>query len=211
MNKEENVIKYYVLCSTLKDLIRTGWQDWNVQRKRTESVAEHIFGAQMLAIAMQSEYQYNLDLEKVIIMLAVHELEEIYIGDLTQFQIAKEEKLKIGHEAVEKVLSNLTDKENIKKLILEFDERKTKEALFAYYCDKLECDLQCKLYDEENCVDLNNQDDNNTINNETVQKLLKKGMTWSQMWLTFGQTRYKYDDNFKDVSNYVLTHKIHTK
>ena len=46
--------------------------------------------------------------------------------------------------------------ECIEKLILEFDERKTKEVLFAYYCDKFECDLQCKLYDEEACVYLNN-------------------------------------------------------
>ena len=47
----------------------------------------------MLAIAIQSEYQYNIDLNKVIMMLAVHELEEILIGDLTQFQISKAEKI----------------------------------------------------------------------------------------------------------------------
>ena len=41
----------------------------------------------MLAIAMKSEYQYDIDIEKVILMLAVHELEEIVIGDLTLFQI----------------------------------------------------------------------------------------------------------------------------
>ena len=43
----------------------------------------------------------------------------------------------------------LVDGENIEKLFLEFDNHKTKEANFAYQCDKLECDLQCKLYDEE--------------------------------------------------------------
>ena len=42
-------------------------------------------------------------------MLAVHELEEIYIGDLTQFEISKEEKKKMGHEAVAKILANLLD------------------------------------------------------------------------------------------------------
>ena len=46
------------------------------------------------------------------------------------------------------------------RLILEFDERKTKEAIFAYHCDKLECDIQCKLYDEEKCVDMNKQQNN---------------------------------------------------
>ena len=94
MRKEENVLKYYVLCNKLKNTIRTGWKDWNVERDRLESVAEHIFGVQMLAIAMKSEYKYDIDIMKVIFMLKVHELEEIYIGDLTQFQITKEEKEK---------------------------------------------------------------------------------------------------------------------
>ena len=47
----ESVVKYYVLCNRLKDVIRTGWKDWNVTKDRVESVAEHIFGVQMLAIA----------------------------------------------------------------------------------------------------------------------------------------------------------------
>lgn len=57
MEKAENVVKYYVLCNKLKDVIRTGWKRWSVKRKRLESVAEHIYGVQMLAIAMHSEYQ----------------------------------------------------------------------------------------------------------------------------------------------------------
>ena len=162
----------------------------------------------MLAIAMQSEYQYDIDLYKVIMMLSIHELEEIFIGDLTQFQITKEEKNIIGHKAVEKVLENLLNKEELKDLILEFDERKTKEAIFAYFCDKLECDLQCKLYDEEGYVDLERQEDNNTYSDEKVKKLLTSGMSWSEMWLTFGQETYNYDENFKAVSDYALTHKI---
>ena len=206
--KEENVIRYYVLCNKLKDIIRTGWKDWHVTRNRVESVAEHIFGVQMLAIAMQSEYQYDINIRKVIMMLAIHELEEIVIGDLTQFQISKEEKIKIGHEAIEKVLSGLIEKDSIMNLILEFDERKSKEALFAHYCDKLECDLQCKLYDEEGCVDLTHQEDNKSFYDKRVQKLLKEGNSWSEMWLTFGQENYHYDKNFEAVSNYALKNKI---
>jgi putative hydrolase of HD superfamily len=74
MGKEEKVINYYVLCNKLKNVIRTGRKDWNVQRERLESVAEHIFGVQMLAIAMKSEYNYDVDILKVIMMIAIHEL-----------------------------------------------------------------------------------------------------------------------------------------
>ena len=208
MRKEENVIRYYVLCNKLKSVIRTGWKDWHVNAERIESVAEHIYGVQMLAIAIQSEYQYNIDLNKVIMMLAVHELEEILIGDLTQFQISKAEKIIIGHKAVEDVLGDLLYKDEIKNLILEFDERKSSEALFAHYCDKLECDLQSRIYDEKGYVDLKNQEGNETYNDPTVQKYIKSNMYWSEMWLKYGQEKYNYDENFKKISDYALTHKI---
>lgn len=52
MKKEQKVLNYYVICNRLKDVIRTGWKDWNVKRDKIESVAEHIYSVQMLAIAM---------------------------------------------------------------------------------------------------------------------------------------------------------------
>lgn len=208
MSKAENVVRYYVLCNKLKDVIRTGWKNWNVKRERLESVAEHIYGVQMLAVAIQSEYKYDVDIMKVVFMLAIHELEEITIGDLTQFQIAKEDKVIIGHEAVSNILDGLLNKEQIMNLVVEFDERKTREALFAHYCDKLECDIQSKLYDEEGCVDLNDQDGNETLKDSRVQALLKTGKSWSDMWLTFGQNVYNYDENFTEISNYVKDNNI---
>ena len=185
MSKEENVIKYYVMCNKLKNVIRTGWKTWNVKRERIESVAEHIFGVQMLAIAMKSEYEYDIDIMKVIFMLAVHELGEIVIGDKTMFEISKEEKEKIEKEAVHEILCGLLDGKEIENLFTEFDSHSTKEAMFAYQCDKLECDLQSKLYDEEGCVDLNKQEGNKTLENELVKKLLSEEKTWSGMWLRF--------------------------
>ncbi len=208
MTKEQKVLNYYILCNKLKNIIRTGWKDWNVQRERLESIAEHVYGVQMLAIAMKSEYEYDIDLEKVIFMLAIHELGETMIGDLTQFQISRDEKEKIEHEAVHNILEGLLDGKIIEELFLEFDERKTKEALFAYQCDKLECDLQCKLYDQEHCVDLNNQSNNDTKENERVKKLLESGESWSTMWLQFGQQTYPYDENFRAISNYALNNTI---
>lgn len=208
MGKEEKIINYYVLCNKLKNVIRTGWKDWNVQRERIESVAEHIFGVQMLAIAMKSEYNYDIDILKVIMMIAIHELWETVIWDLTEFQISREEKEKIEHEAVHNILKDLVDGEEIEKIFLEFDGHKTKEANFAYQCDKLECDLQCKLYDEEWCVDLNQQQSCNAIENERVQKLLKVNKTWSEMWLQYDSENIPYDENFKEIIRYALNNKI---
>ena len=208
MPKEENIINYYVICNRLKNIIRTGWKDWNVKRDRIESVAEHIFGTQMLAIAMESEYQYDVDIMKVIFMLAVHELGEAVIGDLTQFQISKQEKEKLEHEAVHRILGDLLDGNQIEQFFLEFDSHNTKESIFAYQCDKLECDLQSKLYDEEGCVDLTKQDGNDAMKSKKVQFLLENDASWSTMWLQYGQQVYPYDDNFRAVSNYAINNEI---
>ena len=207
MEKEKNIIEYYVICNKLKHIIRTGWIDWNVKKERLESVAEHIYGTQMLAIAIYSEYEEykDLDIMKIILMLAIHELGETIIGDLTQFQISKEEKQKLEHQAVKNILKNLLKGEEINNLFIEFDEHITKESKFAYMCDKLECDIQSKLYEEY--VDLKDQSNNKTINNKEVQELLKES-SFSTMWLKFGQKKYNYDKNFMKISNYVIENDI---
>ena len=209
MDKAKNVLKYYVFCNTLKDVVRTGWKDWKVNRERLESIAEHIYGVQMLAIAMKSEYDYDVNIEKVLKMLAVHETEEIVIGDLTFFDINREEKNKIGHRAVEKIFAGLIDGEEYINLILEFDERKTKEALFAYHCDKLEADIQARIYDLDGCMNnINTKENEKYKKSEDVKKLLDQDMSWGQMWIRYGQERYNYDENFMQVSQYAFDNNI---
>ena len=208
MEKEEKVVNYYVICNRLKNVIRKGWQDWNVKKNRVESVAEHIYGVQMLAIAMKSEYKYDIDIRKVLSMLSIHELEETIIGDLTLFQIDSKSKADMGHEAVREILSKLAMGHDFEELIMEFDRRESAEAMFAYQCDKLECDIQCRLYDEEGCVDLAKQMGNSIAENEEVKELLASGKSWSEMWLEFGQNRYPYDKNFREVSNYAKNNRI---
>ena len=206
--KEKNVIEFYVMCNKLKDIVRTGWKVWEIKRERLESIAEHIYGVQMLAIAMWSEYKYDIDIMKVITMIAVHETEELVIGDFTPFQMSKEEKNKIGNIAVKKIFSVLENAESIENLIYEFNDRKTKEAKFAHFCDKLECDIQCKLYDEECKVNMNNQKALKSINNQYVNKLVENSSSLSEMWIKYGQNKTDYDDNFLSVSNYVLNNKL---
>lgn len=207
MKKEEKVINFYVICNRLKNVIRTGWKDWQVKKERIESVAEHIYGTQMLALAVYSEYNYNIDIVRVIYMLAVHELGETIIGDYNPFDISKEEKIKIEHEAIHNILKKLSKGIDIENLLLEFDENNTPEAKFAYMCDKMECDIQCKLYDEAGCVDVNNPSVFNNLN-EAEQSLVIAGQKWSELWLNYDQEHCGYDENFTALSNYLLENDI---
>lgn len=208
MNKAQKVIKFYNTTNTLKTLIRKGWLNWHVKAERVESVAEHVYATQMLALAMYSEYKYELDIQKVLYMLAIHELEETIIGDLTFKDISKEEKEKIGHDAVEKILKDLLSGEEIKQLIFEFDEKQTKEAQFAYHCDKLECDLQCKLYDEANLVDIKDQLESDNHNKKTIERMKKGEITWSYAWMNHDRPYFEKDQNFLEVLDYAIENKI---
>ena len=204
-NKEERVLNYYVICNKLKNIIRTGWKTWNVKRERLESVAEHIFGVQMLAIAMKSEYSYDIDIMKVIFMLAIHELGETVIGVLTQFDISKEDKERIEHEAVSKILRGILDGKEIENLFLEFDSHSTKESMFAYMCDKLEAPLQAKVYfDKGRFKELNEYTNNIVLADPEIKKFIKNGASNAyQIWY-FYNIGLIDDEIYKDV---ILTSK----
>ena len=154
-NSARNVLEFYFLSAKLKDVIRSGWKQWNVSRERLESVAEHVFSTCMLAIAIESEYHYDIDLQKVIMMLVLHETEEIKIPDITPCDnVSAAEKLSIGHQAVKEVLSHLNKKDEYEALILEFDAHESAESKFAYMCDKLDADIMSYYYDSHGACTL---------------------------------------------------------
>ena len=206
--KIKDIMSFYALCSKLKDTIRKGPLTWNANRERIESVAEHIYGVQMLAISIYYQFGYKLDLNKVIYMLAIHELEEIEIGDLAFYETTKEDKLEKGKNATDLILKDLVGKEEISKLLDEYNERKTDEAIFAYHCDKLECDVQMKLYDQEGCFDLNNQPNNPIIDLPSVRKVLDSESSISNAWIEFDRSKFEDDPIFIEIINWLKDNNI---
>ena len=68
-DKIKNAISFYALCRKLKDTIRKGPLTWNANRERIESVAEHVYGVQMLAISIYYQFEYYLYLNKFIYII----------------------------------------------------------------------------------------------------------------------------------------------
>lgn len=207
--KIKKLLEFYLLATELKDKIRQGWKIWNINRERIESVAEHIYGTCILAISIDSEFKLDIDLYKVIIMLVLHEIEEVKIGDLTPFdKVTKEEKRKLGKQAVEEVLNTLNKKVQYIELIDEFENMKTKESIFAKMCDKLEADIQCKLYCEENCIDINKKQNEHLLKDERIQKLLKSGeKTVADLYIE--NDRHIYTEKvFENIADYVKKNKL---
>ncbi len=162
----------------------------------------------MLALAIYFQFSYKLDINKVIYMLAIHELEEIEIGDLAFFETTREEKLINGKKATDYILKDFLGKDEISELLDEYNERKTDEAIFAYHCDKLECDIQMKLYDQEECFDLNDQPNNPIINDPKVKKVLNSEKNISNAWIEFDRSKYEDDKNFIAIIDYLKKHEI---
>lgn len=147
MSDVQKIFDLYFVTNKLKNVLRQGWLNWQVEGVRVESIAEHIYGTLMLAVSICANTNQDIDLYKVALMLALHEVEEIIIGDIAFFDTEKAKtKKEDGKRAVEKIFENCVNKQEFLNIIAEFEECKTKEAKFAKACDKFEADLQAYLY-----------------------------------------------------------------
>ena len=214
MDKVEKILQFYVLTNKLKDTVRTGWKYWNVKKSRLESVAEHIYGTCMLAIAVWSETLPPVNIADVLMTLAIHETEEVLLGDLTPFDKEYKNKKTLGQEAVTKVFGNLIAKEVYLTLIKNFEDQSTPEAMFAYKIDKLECDLQAKLYDEKGYMKLENADEK-IKNDERIKKLQTRGVKNPSTFFLYSDRpnlqkglKENEEDIFVQISKYVEKNKI---
>ena len=208
--KLKSTMRLYLLATRLKDKIRSGWDEahWNVSKERIESVAEHIYGTCILALSIYSEFEINLDISKVIKMLVLHEIGEVIIGDITPYDnVAPKEKMEMEHLAMKKVLGNLIKEEEYFLLLLEFDERKTKEAIFARHCDKLEADIQAKIYQDMGCMRLlDNQENYVVLRSKRVQQIIKDGAKSAfDIWYEWDKSLYADDEIFSNLLDYVRT------
>ena len=212
MNKVENILEYYLLTNKLKDTIRSGWKMWNVKKQRLESVAEHVFGTCMLAISIWSETLPTINLAEVLMTLAIHETEEIVIGDLTPFDANYAQKNEKGIKAVQDIFKNLIAKDVYITLIDNFNKKSTPEAIFAYKCDKLECDLQAKLYDEQGYMKFELAD-KKIKDNEKIKSLQKVGVKSPSLYFVY-YDKAKFtknaekDDIFVQLSKYIEKNNI---
>ncbi|MCL2228399.1 MAG: HD domain-containing protein [Firmicutes bacterium] len=210
-NQIKNVCDFYAITHRLKTLPRTGWIDCGIQSDRIESVAEHIYGTQMLALAINAEFDLGFDISKVALMIAIHELGECIIGDIpaTGSVVTKQEKQRIELEAVKKILGGLVNGSEIKKIYKEYDEQKTKEARFAYLVDKLECDLQCKYYDESGAMKFDKLTPSD-IQRIRIEKWKDRGYKrFSDFWIGNDIERVFEDEPlFKSIAEYIMKHDV---
>jgi putative hydrolases of HD superfamily len=109
--------------------------------KRAESDAEHSWHLAMMVYLFAGMRRINR--QKVMEMAMVHDLVEIYAGDVNIWNkkgVTKEAKHKTEERAARKLFNLLPGREGRKLYLLwkEYEERETKEAKFVYALDKLQ-------------------------------------------------------------------------
>ncbi len=212
-NKNFEIFRFYYLNRILKKKVRSGWDSnhWNVSSDRVERISEHVVGTIALATALASEFNFGIDLEKVSSVLCIHEVGEISIGDITPFDgITPEQKQEIEHRAIIDVIGNLANQNNMVNSIFEFDAQETNESRFAHYCDKLEADIQAKVYQDMGCQHLlSDQQDNVVFKSSRVQKMIEDGATTAfDIWYEWDKSIYSDAPIFSKTLNYVRNTKL---
>jgi putative hydrolase of HD superfamily len=145
---------FYQELHALKRLCRQGWLRY-LDEAHCESVADHSFAVAMLCCVVGQTYFPELDYGKVMHMALIHDLGEVYVGDLTPYSgIPNEEKKRRELAAVEKIFDKLPQGENYIRLWQELTNGTSAEARFVKEIDSLEMALQAGVYAQERTLDL---------------------------------------------------------
>jgi putative hydrolase of HD superfamily len=153
-------IKSLLTALNLKDEKRTGWELRNIQDP--ESVADHSWSTAFLTLIYAEKEEINRD--KAIKLALIHDLGEAEIGDIAhravdaEQEIEASEKSRLERETVEEISSNT--EEDIIDLWKEYEERKTKEAIFVKDMDMIDMCLQALKYERQKRYDPEEDNEN---------------------------------------------------
>lgn len=197
----ENVIRFYMYFSRLKDKLRTGWLDVKISAERIESVAEHTFECMILAFIINSEFKLVLNMERVFKMLLLHETEEIIMPDYSALAtVSKEERNEMSKLVVEKIFGCLSDKEEFDSIVNEFNDSLTKEAKFCKLIDKIQADFQAKMYDLGGYFDIElEKEDCRAWCGDKAEEMIASSTSASDIWLKADEYIYQDDELFSSI------------
>ena len=136
----KNIANFLFEAGMLKRTPRSGFQFLG---SGAESVAEHVFRTTYVGYAL-GKMEKNVNVDRMIKMCLFHDLPEARTGDLNYVNkkyVSSNEK---------KAISDLTDElpfgGELRELINEYEEGKTREALLARDADQIEMILALKEY-----------------------------------------------------------------
>lgn len=130
-------------------------QNGTIGNKGQENSAEHSWHIAIMAFVLAEYFPKKVDIFKVVKMLLVHDIVEVYAGDTFLYDEKKRDDAKeIEKKAAKKIFSLLPEEqaEDFFKTWLEFEENKTNEAEFAKILDNLQPILNHYTTENQNII-----------------------------------------------------------
>ncbi len=137
-NKLQTQLDFIIEVDKLKHIMR---RTILVDESRRENDAEHSWHLALAAIVLQEYAATPVNMERVLKMVIVHDLVEIYAGDTFAYDIeANKEKEKRENEAADKIFAQLpiVQGQELRALWEEFDRMDTDDSRFAASLDRLQ-------------------------------------------------------------------------
>jgi putative hydrolase of HD superfamily len=134
----DRIVDFLFEVGMLKRTPRSGWQFLGAG---SESVAEHVFRATMIAFVL-ARMDNTVDADKVMRLALVHDLPETRTGDLNyvnQKYVAADEG-----RAADDMTRDLPFADELRELLKEYREERSPEARLAHDADQIEMLLQLK-------------------------------------------------------------------
>ena len=130
-------LEFFVATDSLKSTFRANWIRGE---QRFESVAEHVWHATLLAMVFADAAPEGTDHNKVRDLLTVHDLVEVYAGDVPIWDQHSASDIELSEqEAGERLMALLPSvaRDRLDPLWREFQAQQTTEARFARAIDAL--------------------------------------------------------------------------
>lgn len=136
MEEIEKIFDFVIEIEKLKDVHR---KTRPVGLKRYENSAEHSWHVCLCALMLKDYANENIDIDRVIKMLLIHDLGEIYAGDTIIYKSETPEMKEKEAEGVKRVLEVLPMEKKDKYLSLwyEFEAGESPESKYAKAIDRI--------------------------------------------------------------------------
>lgn len=132
--KTQQIFEFMIELEKLKSVLR---KTKVVGEQRFENSAEHSWQVCMLAQLLAGESPFEIDISRVIEILLVHDIPEIYAGD--QIVYSSHDNSEAERAAAIRIFGLLPQPQSSWCLSRwqEYEDRTSNEALFAYATDRL--------------------------------------------------------------------------
>lgn len=126
------------------DKVKDVFRESLTLNKRRENDAEHSWHMAMVALTLKEYFIGEVNLERSLKMILLHDLIEIYAGDTPAFGAERPNKREEETEAARKLFSILPEDQGMEflELWLEFEDCQTDDAKYANVCDRYQGFMQ---------------------------------------------------------------------